>query len=195
MKNTLLASAVFLFSIYSTNIQAQDDEKQNGIRAGFSSANVLVDGNKYDDGALSAFYAGFFRNNKIVGEILAIHSGVEYIQTGFDAGDLATLKLHYVSVPIGLRAKVGPVYGLAGVGLNFKVGQNATALGKELSLPDDQKPHWFDAPLFLGTGIKLLFFSVDFRYHWGLVNIENRDSNSNTESKNQYLQLGASVYF
>ena len=57
-----------------------------------------------------------------------------------------------------------------------------------MSPTDTGKSNWFDAPVFLGAGVKIFFVSVEARYHWGLIEVRNG-------LKSQYFQLGAAVSF
>lgn len=51
-----------------------------------------------------------------------------------------------------------------------------------------EKTVFYDMPLQLGVGIKILIFSVEARYNWGLIDMKNG-------AKNQYLQLGFTASF
>ena len=63
-----------------------------------------------------------------------------------------------------------------------------TAGDYETSPGDADKSNWFDAPVFLGAGVKIWFVSVEARYHWGLIEVRNG-------LKSQYFQVGGAVSF
>lgn len=44
------------------------------------------------------------------------------------------------------------------------------------------------APLFMGAGLKILFITLEARYHWGITDVYQGYNN-------QYLQLGAAISF
>jgi hypothetical protein len=172
MKKLIITCFVFLFLALSSSVQAQD----NGIRAGWHYAGLFADGTQLFD-PLNSFYVGFFRNNQLGIDILSIHTGLEYFQNGNTIGD-EKLVLHYVSIPVALRVKLGPVFALGGLGLNFKLGGN-TSFHEEVN--------FFDLPALLGVGVKLAFLTIEARYGWGLLNIADGDI------KNQYFQLGLGI--
>ena len=170
----ILTLAIGLFSFQGI---AQD----NGIRAGCNYSGTFNSGDQVG-GSLPNFYAGIFRNNKF-GGILALHSGLEYLQNGWKTDDNNYRKAHTLSVPIGLRVKLGPFFALGGAGLNFKVSE--TSKGAAALQPKNEV---FDLPLFLGVGFKIAIVSIEARYNWGML-----DANS-LGNQNQYLQLGAGLH-
>jgi hypothetical protein len=177
MKKSLLilTLALGLFSFYG---HAQD----NGIRAGWNTAGTFVNGNQIQ-GNLQNFYVGFFRNNKF-GGILALHTGLEYLQNGWQK-DNEKRVAHMLSVPIGLRVKLGPIFAIGGAGLNFKVAENNEGVLTNAT----PKNNVFDLPLFLGLGVKIAIVSIEARYNWGMV------ETNNLGYQNQYFQLGAGLHF
>ena len=112
-------------------------------------------------------------------------------------------KTSYISIPIHLRVKLGPVFALAGIAANFKVSESKSG---DFENTDTSKPVYsdanaFDLPLVFGAGLKFLMFSIEARYHWGTQPIGTRTdmpvsgTTRQTDYTIQYLQLGASVEF
>ena len=158
-KHLLILTLTLGFISFSGN--AQD----NGIRAGWNYAGTFANGDQFE-GSLPNFYAGIFRNNKF-GGILALHT-----------------RLHVLSVPVGLRVKLGPLFAIGGAGLNFNVGENNEGLVANAA----PKNNVFDLPLFLGVGFKIAIVSIEARYNWGVI-----DANS-LGQQNQYFQIGAGLH-
>jgi len=187
MKKSFFITAFISVFIY-TSVLAQDKEKKNvsGIRGGWHSATMVTDGaDPFNGSSLDNFYIGFFNDNKIA-PLLHFGKGLEYFQNGAAYTDNTKRVLHTVSVPLYLKLKLGPVFALGGIAGNFKVNEDYTGHG--INPSDSDKSEWFDAPVFLGAGAKILFVSVEARYHWGLLEV--RDG-----FKSHYLQIGAAVSF
>lgn len=182
----IILTALLLCAPFYAN--AGDGDKVGGIRLGWSSAAMFNDGTKlsgYEN--LQSFYIGFFRDNKIV-PMLHLGTGLEYNQNGAQENSDNKWVLHYVSVPINLKLKIGPVYGLAGFAPSFKVSEKYIIDGSKTSPSSDEKSEWFDIPFHAGVGVKILFLSIEARYHWGMLDV-------NDGLKNQYFQLGAGISF
>lgn len=189
-------TSLLFFLLLTVGIFAQDknhDDKLLGVRAGWQYSTILEDGNLLEGfDPLSSFYAGIFKEIKLV-PLLRFDVGLEYAPVGISNSDLdSKIVLHYLSIPLNLRVKLGPVYALGGAAANFRVAEKYTILGQNYDPQDDEKSNVFDVPLYLGLGVKILFISVDARYYWGMLDIYGNDD---TTSKGQYLQVGASIYF
>jgi hypothetical protein len=185
---TLIILGSLCFGVFTANAQDNEDKK-NGIRAGYHMATMVIDGSKPDEGkSLSSFYAGFFRDQKIA-SILHFGKGIEYFQNGIKYTDNSKRVLHTVSIPLDLKLKIGPVFALGGAAPNIKVAEKVS-LGDNTSNPiDTDKSNWFDVAAFAGAGVKISILTVEARYHWGLL--KARDSGL----YNRYFQLGAAVSF
>ncbi len=169
---------------------AQDEKPQKiGIRAGYQSSIINVDGYQAASiVALNSFYVGAFKEKKLI-PMLYFGSGLEYFQNGFESNSIdLKRKLHYLSVPLYLKVKFGPVYATGGTALNFKVAENNKFLDTTTD-PLTEKSNWFDMPLQAGLGVKILMVSLELRYNWGMINLND------IGAKNQYLQLGLAVSF
>ena len=188
MKKLSIIILVVLGAVLSTYAQDKKSGKF-GIRAGYHSSIIMVDGAQFASTvALNSFYAGFFKERKLV-PMLHFGMGLEYFQNGFESNliDLQR-KLHYVSAPLYLKVKLGPVYATGGTALNFKVAENNN-LGDTSGDPLAEKSKVFDLPLQAGVGVKILMVSLEARYNWGMLEIND------IGAKNQYFQLGAAVFF
>jgi len=179
----MICMAVCLLSI-SPKAQADEGPDGRGIRAGYQNSFFKIDGDKAFNDPYNNFYIGFFRSNNIV-PLLKLNSGIEYFQVGGKTGD-AELKLHYLSIPLSLRLKLGPVYGLGGLNGAFKIGGTSDFDELDAAVSDFSV---FDAGAHLGVGFKFLMIGVEARYNWGLINQTDNDL------KSEYLQVGAVLFF
>jgi len=184
---------LFVFAIIAGTYltQAQDKkskDKVGGIRFGAHTATMMKDGDTPDSSNyLNSFYIGFFRDNKLA-PMLFFGSGLEYFQNGFEYTKDSRRVLHTISVPLDLKVKLGPVFALGGIAANFKVSEKIVLGDNKYDPSDDAKSHWFDAPVFLGVGVKIFFITIEGRYHWGIVDVRN-------EYFNRYFQLGLGLSF
>jgi hypothetical protein len=182
---------ILVAMVVTCNIKAQDKDKDKpakiGIRAGWNYASMFIDGDQLSGtDRMNSFYVGLFKEKKLV-PFLRFGSGLEYLQNGYKIDDNVSRDLRYISVPLYLKVKIGPVYATGGTGLNFKVGESLP--GNALRDPlNNKETNFFDMPLQLSAGLKILMFSVEARYNWGMLNVNNNASN-------QYLQLGFTVSF
>jgi len=188
--NLLLLVSVLLFA--SINSYGQDDDKNKGVRAGWQSSNFYVDGEGADP--LSSFYVGFTGEKSII-PLLKFGSGLEYFQNGTQttiANETFQYKAHVISIPLYLKLKLGPVFALGGAAANFNIAHNYKVGDNSSDVPDDLKVNTFDVPVFAGLGVKILMFSIEARYHWGMLDTSKSDA---TDSKVQYFQIGAGISF
>ena len=182
----IILIAAILYAPYTAN--AGKDDKVGGIRVGWNTSAMFDDGSKISGTEnLQAFYVGVFRDNKIV-PLLSLGSGLEYVQNGLQIDSDNKLVLHYISAPVHLKAKIGPVFGLAGIAPSIKVSEKIFENGEKRNPTSDEKSEWFDVPFQAGVGVKILFITIEARYHWGLMEV-------NSGYRNQYFQLGAAISF
>ena len=192
MKNKITLNLLILavLSISSISLSAQDKNDKPakiGVRAGWNYASMFID-NEELSGAehINSFYIGVFKEKKMV-PLLRLGSGLEYFQNGYKVTDNITREIHYISVPLYLKLKIGPVYATGGTGFNFRISEQLP--GNALLDPlNNESTEFFDMPFQLGAGLKILMFSVEARYNWGLLN-------TNGDASNQYLQVGFTVSF
>jgi hypothetical protein len=184
MKKTLvlvLLLAVGL-TVFSGSLFAQKIDK--GIRFGYISSNIIKDGENLYENSHSSFYVGIFNDKQLI-PMLYFYSAFEYYQTGGKVNDNNKLALHYISVPIGLKLKIGPVQGFAGIHGAVKVSSRLTVLGESTAA---EGFNTFDAGTFAGLGLRFLFIGAEAKYTWGRVNIKDG-------YKNNYWQAGVTLWF
>lgn len=191
MRKTVFITAIVLLT-GAMAMYGQDDKGQGnkvgGIRAGWHTATLVKDGSVADTvNNLNGFYLGFFRDTKII-PLLHFGSGIEYFQNGISYTGNGERVLHTISVPLDLKVKLGPVFALGGIAANFKVSEKVKIGGEYVTPLESDKSNWFDAPVFLGAGVKLFFVTIEARYHWGLLEVRNG-------KHSQYFQLGAGISF
>lgn len=187
-KITLILISILLIISYSINAQDDGKKQKIGIRAGFHSAAMVYEGSKPDTAkSLSSFYVGLFRDNKIA-PILHFGTGIEYFQNGLKYTNNSKRVLHTLSIPLDLKVKLGPVFVLGGAAANFKVKEQIVIGDNKNNPMEGDKTKGFDIAAFAGAGVKILFISVEARYHWGLIDARN-------SLKHRYFQLGAAVSF
>lgn len=181
---SFLLSLILLFA-FSFSIYAGD--KDRGIRAGYVSGQVIVDGSNLFDNSLGGFYLGIYKDKRLVPAV-RLGAGLEYLQTGSQQDSDNKYQLGYIGVPIKIQGKVGPVYGLGGIAPSFKISEKFTLLGQNVDLADDDKANVFDLPVFIGGGFQIMMIGIEARYYWGLTEIQEK-------AKNQYLQVGLTLSF
>ena len=154
-----------------------------GIRAGWQASNLSI-GNFNN---LNTFYLGVFREQQII-PFFHFGGGLEYQQSGaeFDAKNL--LKMHYISIPLYLKLKLGPIYALGGGAPSFKVGESWEIEDIHEEYKKLAELSTFDFPVFAGLGINILVLRIEARYYWGTMEIGEGSVTAGT--KNQYFQLG-----
>ena len=161
-----------------------DDDKKfyKGVRFGYQSSNLSE--SDWDD--LSSFYVGVFGGHKIGGgRLLSIYSGLEYYQTGTRKNEDNKIVLNYLSIPLNLRFKFGPVYAFGGFNPSLKIADNAKVGGADF----DPDVNGFDIGGQIGIGFKFLFMGLEVKYNKGLSQIDDSDNTT------QHLQAGLNVYF
>lgn len=183
--NKLLTLALLLIGLNITSYALDDGGNKIGVRAGYSVSNISEGFSITNGQNLNSFYVGVFREQRIV-PFMHLGSGLEYAQLGYD--DNNTLKLHYLSIPVNLKFKIGPFYALAGASASFKVNEEWTT--ENATSTSLTKASWFDVPLHLGGGIRIMALRIEVRYHWGTMDLYNTVGNS---SKTQALQLGLAI--
>jgi len=197
-KIILLSTALLFMVSVSSFAQSDDKDVYKGIRAGWQSSNLFLDGSTDGSTNLSSFYVGIFGEKKLI-PLLSFGASLEYSQVGSVASDVDDTKfvMHYVGVPLYVKVKLGPVFALGGAAANFKVAESFTLLGEKLNDEDYEaleieKSNVFDVPLFLGLGVKILMINIEARYYWGMLDIDKSDAFT---LKSQYFQIGAGISF
>jgi hypothetical protein len=194
MRQKLLLMAIFVFALTNASLAGDDDaDLKKGIRAGWQTSNFY--GDSYDNNTknYNSFYLGIFGEKKLI-PLLRFGVGIEFSQTGSvsSAFDDTKYVRSQIYVPLYLKVKLGPIYGKGGLSPTFGLGNKYTLLGETPTLDDKAKTSVFDAPVFLGVGVKVLMFSFEARYNWGTSNLSKQDNDS---FKQQFFQLGAAISF
>ncbi|MGB0391246.1 MAG: hypothetical protein ACPGD5_06735, partial [Salibacteraceae bacterium] len=139
----------------------------------------------------NSFYIGLFAEKKLI-PLLKLDYGIEYNSTGFRDESLAGVNTdftrHNLAIPVNLKLKLGPVFAMGGVAPSFGLSTKSEIGGVEF----DTEPELFDAPVFLGAGVKIMMLSIEARYHWGTRNMTKIDG-ANTNQR--YFQIGAALSF
>lgn len=182
-RTNIVLSLVLLFAF---SISSFAGDKDRGVRAGYLSGSIYVDGNKVGDN-LNSFYLGVYKDKRIV-PALRIGAGLDYLQTGWYTDGDNKYQLSYIGIPLKAQVKLGPVFAQTGISANFRVGESMTLLGQDVDIADDEKANVFDLPVYVGGGIQIMMIGIEARYYWGLTEI-------NELTKNQYLQLGLTLSF
>ncbi|MFD2203470.1 outer membrane beta-barrel protein [Shivajiella indica] len=183
MKKVILV--FLLIEIVSMNFETMAQDI--GFRGGYQSSGTWNDGDQVD-GDLPGFYVGIFKNSRIgLGDLLMINYGLEYIQNGHKSDDSNYRSIDYLSIPLALRVKLGPVYAQGGINGNFRIGEEYLLNGSDV-LNDNNKTSGFDVPAHIGLGFKILMISIEARYHYGLMDVNNGNAN-------RYFQIGAGISF
>ena len=186
MKKQNLITCFILLIVIILPVNAKGDDKIGGVRAGFHSSALFEDGGMLQPyGHNQNFYVGITREKRIV-PILHYGLGLEYFQNGGVIDDDNKHTLHYLSIPVGVKLKLGPFFTRGGIAPSFKVGEKYLSAGEEIDL--EEKAKTFDAPVFLGAGFNIMIITIEARYHWGLVELNNGVTS-------QYLQIGAGISF
>ena len=157
-------------------LSAQAQEGKIGLRVGYQHTMMKVDGSKIGS-AGNSFFLNVYKDTRII-PFLFFHSGLQYSQAKADIND-NNYTLNYLGVPIGLKAKIGPLYGLAGATFNAKISEKNSPYG-------DAK--WYDTNTFVGLGFSMLMLSIEGRYAWGMTDI-------NSGIHNDAFQIGVGVRF
>lgn len=182
----LLSIFIATMAISIQSVQAQG-KRSIGIRAGYQVSG-LFEGSDRVAGTSNygSFYVGAFKENKII-PFLHWGTGLEYCINGAEFGDNSKQKIHYLGLPVHLKAKVGPVYALLGVQPKVKLSEKIFIDDEKTSPTDEQKSKTFDLPAYGGLGINILIVSIETRYYYGLIE-------TNHGARNAYLQVGATLH-
>ena len=173
---------IVLFSVVTT-VKSQEA----GIRMGWQEAMTYNKGEIVGEG-LKNFYIGLSHiRNLGRSKILSLYSGLEFTQNGYKADDSNYRKINYIGLPIALRVKLGPLFAQAGYNANIRIGEKLKVNSID-ALISSTKSKWCDFPLQFGAGIKLSILTIEARYHYGIVKVNN-------DNKIAYFQVGAGISF
>lgn len=184
--------ALLTLVVFSNTLMARPDGDRDlrvgGIRAGYQGSGLFLGNGMYPASEpYTSFYAGLFRDTRIF-SILHFGSGAEYFQNGLQFTPDNRRVLHYISLPLDLKLKLGPIFALGGMAPSFKVAEREFINGYGEKPPSGDRSGGFDAPVFVGAGLKIWFVTLEARYHWGLLDVYDG-------FYNRYLQIGAGISF
>ena len=187
MKRFLSLSILLaVLTIYSHGVQAQG-KRSIGIRAGYQISGLFEGGDRLDGTSnYGSFYAGAFKEKKII-PFLHWGAGLEFCKNGAKLADDSKHVINYLGIPVYLKAKVGPVYALAGVQPKVKIGEKIILDNETTNPTDEQKSKTMDFPAFGGIGLNILIVSIEARYHYSIVE-------TNHGARNAYFQFGATLH-
>jgi hypothetical protein len=124
MKNSYSVLAlVVIFTFISVELFAQKKgggDRVGGIRLGYHVSQFYDGGESVGD-PMESFYIGLFRDTKVL-PLLYFGTGLEYYKNGTKMVDYER-DLHYLSIPLDLKLKLGPVFLLTGFSPSFKVAE------------------------------------------------------------------------
>ncbi|WP_068473452.1 outer membrane beta-barrel protein [Saccharicrinis aurantiacus] len=166
-----------VLALFVVVLNAQASDNNIGLRMGYQNSVMSVDGNKLGSSG-NSFYVNAYKDTKLL-PFLFFHSGLQYSQSEASIEN-QDYKINYLGAPLAIKAKVGPLYALGGAAFNVKLN--------EKNNPFDSSSSWYDTNAFVGGGFKVLFMTIDARYHWGLTEINNG-------IKNNSFQIGLGLRF
>ncbi len=188
MKKNLLLLFLCLSSI-SVFCQSDDDEGKglpNGIRVGYQYSNLSNNDRDAADN-LDRFYIGYVRKINVI-PLIHVETGLEYMIAGAKQSEDSRLELHYLVLPAQGVLKIGPFVGVAGLNADFRLAENYTLNGEKIKRSGSDKSASFDLAADAGAGFNILFMTIEARYYWGLLEVQDG-------WYNQYWQAGVKFHF
>ncbi|MCX6234501.1 MAG: outer membrane beta-barrel protein [Bacteroidetes bacterium] len=179
---------IFFLSVLMAPFSSTGGDKKNvGIRAGYQNAAMYSKDYSMWNHSLNSFYIGGYKEVKFF-PFMHFGAGLEYFINGNQIDADNKLLLHYLSVPLDLKFKLGPLYAMGGLSANFKVGEKVYVQGIKMDPQEGNKTGVFDASAFLGAGVNIFMIGIEARYHFGLMDVNNGYHNN-------YLQIGLTLHF
>jgi hypothetical protein len=183
-------SVIIFISILAGVANTAQAQRKNhfGVRAGWQSS-AFFEGTSRVDGThnLSGFYLGGYHERELI-PLLRLAYGLEYSKNGAGLSGSDRHVINYLGIPVHLKVKLGPVYALVGVQPKVKIGEKMIIDGELNSPTSDEKSKTIDLPAYAGLGLNFLMFSIEARYHYGMIE-------TNHGARNAYLQAGAALHF
>lgn len=179
MKTTkLLVACLFTFGL-GTHIKAQNNDegpkRPNGIRVGYQYSNMRKDGEWAFKGS-DDFYVGYARDFRVL-PLLHIQTGLEYMMAGASLVEGADLELNYIVLPVQGVVKLGPISFVGGVNGNFLVSETQKIGGEKITINSDNESEMFDLTLDAGLSVNLWMLSIETRYYWGTMAVNDNWNN------------------
>ncbi len=190
MNKGLILLLICLFSQLGFGQSSSKDDDglglPNGFRIGFQSSHFIQEGSSIADN-LNRGYIGYIRKVHLV-PFLHLETGLEYMIAGSQQNKDSKLELHYITLPAQGVFKIGPIVALGGINANFRVAENYTVNGEKIKRSGGDRSAAFDLALDAGAGFNFLALTAEFRYYWGLLEVENN-------TFNRYWQAGIKFHF
>jgi hypothetical protein len=205
VKKVFLSLAVFAAFAGTARAQeaASQDDNHFGVKAGASFTN-LVGKDVSDAKYLFGFHAGFVANIDL-SERVSIQPELLYSTKGFKqeiAGVKATQSLHYVDLPILVKAKFNQVFVEAGpqAGVLLRAKSKFEGGGMEESTSNKEEFDDVDFGYAVGVGYQLASGPmIGLRYNGGLSNVGASEVvngvSSQPKARNNAFQLYVGYMF
>lgn len=172
------------------SLKAQKDDKPHKITiiAGWNYSKVVSDSPNFEDTDYkSGLIVGINKDVKLTPFIWG-NGGLLYYQNGADT-EQGVLKFDYLSIPAGVKLRLGPVYGMGGAYLAYRL--SAKLDDEDLNNNDFNR---IDFGTYVGAGVKFLIFSLNAKYNWGLSNLRDGTNTGVTNDEhNRFFSLALGV--
>lgn len=186
----LLILTLCCFTLNSLQAQSKKDDKPHKLTfiAGWNYSKYVggpeaTDKSDYKSGLI----LGLNKDVKLT-PFIWMNGGLLYYQNGAET-DQGTYRFDYLTIPVGVKVRLGPVYAMGGVygayRLTGKIGDSKV----------DQKDfNRLDFGTYAGAGIRILIFSLNLKYNWGLSDVTNGSSDApNLDLQNRFFSVTLGV--
>lgn len=188
----LILFLVAAITVHSLQAQDNKDDKPNKITfiAGWNNSKYVGGEDQISKTDFkSGLILGINKDVKIV-PLLWANGGLLYYQNGAKSDD-GDYKFDYLMLPAGLKLRFGPAYLMGG-------GYGAYRLSAKIDDTDLDKKDWnrLDFGMYTGAGLKIMIFSLNFKYNWGLSDVTNGKSNNpdyNLQNQFYSITLGIGI--
>ncbi|QZE13762.1 PorT family protein [Halosquirtibacter laminarini] len=167
MKKILFVAILSI--MYVSTIVAQ--EKYLGARIGYNATYFQNDGSKIGE-TQDNYFVSIYKDTKII-PFLFFQSGLEYTKAGGSVNQ-HDYAIHYLGVPLGIKAKLGPLFVTGGATFNVRISEKNNLF--------ENSSKWYDTNVFAQAGVEILFLTLDVKYIWGLTNIQNDMTNHGVQA-------------
>ena len=163
---------LFIISFGSATAQKNKDDKPNKITfIGGWNYSKYVGGE--DQISKTDFKSGLIlgvSKDVKISPFLWSNGGILYYQNGAST-EQGDYKFNYLMIPVGLKLRFGPFYGLGGLYGAYRM--TAKLENEKLDKKDFNR---LDFGAYAGAGTKILIFSLNFKYNWGISDVSNGSS-------------------
>ncbi len=196
----LILTSLMMSVANPVNAQRRDKTKRtNFFQVGYNISWLASSGNHFGD-PKGSLYVSLYKEMKVL-PLLRFGSGLEYVKNGsyisneskgiyFVDGEILPtdnyVYLNYLTIPLHLTVKLGPIAALAGVSGSYRVDARLISDEENRKLNNKSYFNRWDAGAYLGARLTIIFVGIEVRYTRGLVNVIDN-------YKNQNLQIGLYV--